>query len=110
MERFDSALNNLVSGEKAESGDTIIDTEGNLHKIAPNSEIQGQKDPNADLKAQEAAGQEFLKKTVAELALCHTKAQLTVFKNKHIQDRMKLLPDSREYFDAMFAEAFNKVK
>lgn len=121
QERFDSQFQNIVSSEaepeiqpSGEAIDRKTGQEVELEEKAPviviGSENKGPKDPNADLITREAFGKEFLPKVVKELELCHTRAQITMFKNKIVQDRMKLLPEAKEYLDALIKQALTKIK
>jgi phage recombination protein Bet len=117
---FDSQMTNIISGPEIEiQGDgkaldrktgQEVEIEAKVPETANVSEIQGKKDPLVELKAREEAGQAFLKTAVAELGLITTKAHLNVFKQKSVQNRMKMLPEQREYFDALLKEKFAKVK
>lgn len=111
---LDSAFQNLVSGEKEPGIQPLVETTLGIGQDKAEMPITAPKtdkaDPNADLVAREAFGKEFLPKVVKELELCHTRAQITVFKNKIVQDRMKLLPEAKEYLDALFKQTFEKVK
>ena len=122
---FDNKFQRIVSDEQEPeiqpSGEVIDRKTGQEVELgektpqnANGGEIQGQEKPfepeNETLAQKEAFGQTFLKQAMAELAFCHTRAQLTVFRNRHVQSRLKLLKEQREYFDIMVAQAFAKTK
>lgn len=104
---FDSQFQAIISEKEVETSSTIAENKTETPIIVPQTTPT---DPNALLAEQEAFGQEFLKKVVTELALCNTRAQLNLFKNKHIQDRLKLLKEHKEYYDALLKEYFTKIK
>ena len=117
LEEFDHAFQNLVSGPEVEiqADGSVKDRQtGQEVELEAGTQENGNSAPKQatfeELNARQDFGQAFLKQAAVELKLCTTKAQLTVFKTKKAEGRMKLLPEHKEYFDALLKQAFDKVK
>ena len=113
IDMINNRRNELITGNKQED-EILSESAEKAPVIAPNGEkeavLSAPKSQDAILEEKNAFGQAFLKKAVTELAFCHTRAQVSVFKNKNAQSRLQLLAEQRDYFDEIIKQAFDKTK